>query len=167
VDGISGQAKADLLARLPVHVGDTLTEDVMVNVQMAIQDVRLGVEVKPDNDGVAMRIGPQSQFGYEEAGGASSYRQYGNITVDQLMVDNSDLYTSSTSVLKSIAVTGISDSAESRPADASAGARRRYVACEDFGRDGQSRGGCRQVRSASARRNQHTQRHRHGADLTG
>ena len=112
VDGISGQAKADLLARLPVHVGDTLTEDVMVNVQMAIQDVRLGVEVKPDNDGVAMRIGPQSQFGYEEAGGASSYRQYGNITVDQLMVDNSDLYTSSTSVLKSIAVTGISDSAK-------------------------------------------------------
>jgi TonB family protein len=45
-------------------------------------------------------------------GGASSYRPEGNITADQFMVENSDLYTSSTSVLKSIAVTGISDSAK-------------------------------------------------------
>ncbi|MGB9459245.1 MAG: M56 family metallopeptidase [Bryobacteraceae bacterium] len=45
-------------------------------------------------------------------GGASSYGRYGNIVADQFTVDNSDLYTSSTSVLKSIAVSGISDSAK-------------------------------------------------------
>jgi len=114
VSGLSEQAKADLLARLPVHVGDTLTEDVIVNVHMAIQDVHLGFVLKPDEDGVDMWIEPQSEFGYEAAGGggASSYRPEGNITADQFMVDNSDLYTSSTSVLKSITVSGISDAAK-------------------------------------------------------
>jgi TonB family protein len=71
VRGLSEQAKADLLARLPVHVGDTLTEDVEVNVGMAVQEMHLGLVLKPDKDAVAIWIEPGSQFGYEEAGGTA------------------------------------------------------------------------------------------------
>ncbi len=45
-------------------------------------------------------------------GGAKSFGRYGNIVADQLTVDNSNIYVSSNSVLKSISVSGISDQAK-------------------------------------------------------
>jgi TonB family protein len=70
VSGISEQAKADLLARLPVHAGDTLTEDLMIDVSMVVSefDMRLGILTSPDKDAVIIRIGPQAQLGAEPDG---------------------------------------------------------------------------------------------------
>jgi len=45
-------------------------------------------------------------------GGARSYGPYGNIVADRMMINNSEMYVSSTSVLKSITVSGISDQAK-------------------------------------------------------
>ncbi len=45
-------------------------------------------------------------------GGARSYGPNGTVIADQLIVDNNELYTSSSSVLKSIAVSGLSDQAK-------------------------------------------------------
>jgi len=73
VSGISEQARADLLARLPVHAGDTLTQDVMINTNMAVSnfDMRLGIETVPDQDDVVIRIEPQVNFGSEAIGGGT------------------------------------------------------------------------------------------------
>jgi len=74
VSGISDQAKADLLARLPVHAGDTLTEDLMINVSMAISrfDMRLGTLTSLEEGGVILRIGPQVQLGAEPDGDSAA-----------------------------------------------------------------------------------------------
>jgi TonB family protein len=67
VSGLSDQEQADLLSRLPVHVGDALTEDVLINVDLALgkYDRRLGVSVFPDKDAVVMQIAYQdsAEFG--------------------------------------------------------------------------------------------------------
>jgi len=98
ISGLSNQAKADLLARLPAHVGDTLTEDVMINVDMALgkYDRRLGVSVFPDKDQVVMQIAPQNspEFGVSPVGGNASMQpappvklEAGKDGAEQLHVD--------------------------------------------------------------------------------
>ena len=73
VSGISDQAKADVLARLPVHVGDTLTEDATIDVTIAIRKfgLNLGAAEFPDKDGVVIQIAPQDspEFGVSPLGG--------------------------------------------------------------------------------------------------
>ncbi|MGO9232092.1 MAG: TonB family protein [Bryobacteraceae bacterium] len=74
VSGISDQKKADLLARLPVHAGDTLTQELMINVSMAISrfDMRLGILTSPEQGGVILRIGLQVQLGAEPDGDSAA-----------------------------------------------------------------------------------------------
>jgi TonB family protein len=75
VSEISEQAKADLMAGLPIHAGDTLTEDAMIDVNMAVRkvDMRLGVAVFPDKDAVVLQIAPQGspEFGVSPIGGSA------------------------------------------------------------------------------------------------
>lgn len=79
VIGLSEQAKADLLAHLPIHVGDTLTQDADVNVAMAVEEFDrrlggargLGVLMSPSGGEVAIQIGPGAQLGGTVAGGAA------------------------------------------------------------------------------------------------
>jgi TonB family protein len=80
VIGLSEQAKADLLARLPVHVGDILTEDANINLALAVEEFKrqpggsggLGVLMSPSDDEVAIQIGPGTQLGGTVNGGNAS-----------------------------------------------------------------------------------------------
>jgi TonB family protein len=62
VTGLSDQAKADFLARLPVHEGDTLTPDVVKQAILAMKefDEHLSLSAYANNGAADWRIGPES-----------------------------------------------------------------------------------------------------------
>ena len=67
--GLSAAARDELLARLPVHVGDTLAEDSMEKVQAAVKqfDERLGLSMFTARDGqVKIRIAAPDSSGNSE-----------------------------------------------------------------------------------------------------
>jgi len=128
VSGLSDQAKADLLARLPIHIGDTLTKDGLIEISATVQDLGMGmgVAVHPSGNDVVLQIALQSspEFGVAPnggtgassgsavAGGATSNGPDGSVKADRLLMNNGTLYTQTPSVLKSITVSGLSDQAK-------------------------------------------------------
>jgi TonB family protein len=102
VSGISEQAKADLLAGLPVHAGDTLTQDGMVGVHLAIgkYDMKLVFSIFPEGDQVVMQIGPQESLEIGLHPGLQPGTQ-------AEMAGGGE-----PSVLRSVSVSGISDAAK-------------------------------------------------------
>jgi TonB family protein len=69
VNGLSEQAKEDLLARLPVHAGDILTSDLITDIDMALgkYDRRLGVATFADNGEPMIQIAPQDSREFARA----------------------------------------------------------------------------------------------------
>lgn len=107
VSGLSEQAKADLLARLPVHVGDRLTQDAMIEVHLAVAkfDMKLGIAIAPEEDQVAMQIGPQDSL---ELGLHPDIHSSG--VQPGAQVETAGV--AEPSVLRSVSVSGISDAAK-------------------------------------------------------
>jgi TonB family protein len=64
VSGLSDEAKADLLARLPVHEGDTLTPDVLEKAGQTVKefDEHLGIGVGVVNGNAHMQISPDEHI---------------------------------------------------------------------------------------------------------
>jgi TonB family protein len=107
VSGLSERAKADLLARLPVHAGDVLTQDGMIEVHLAIAkfDMKLVFSIFPEGDQIVMQIGPQESL---ELGPRPDIRNPGLQPGTQVEMAGG----AAPSVLRSITVSGISDAAK-------------------------------------------------------
>lgn len=128
VSGLSDQAKADLLSRLPIHVGDTLTQDGLIEISATVQDLGMGmgVVVRPSGNDAELQIALQSspEFGVAPNGGSGAGASSGtgtgggfngpqvSIKADRLAVNNGTFNAVTPSVLKSITVSGLSDQAK-------------------------------------------------------
>lgn len=87
VSGISEQARADLLARLPVHEGDTLTREVLEKTIQSVKefDEHLKIAVDMHNGNALMQISPDEHIRVGPVEAPERIRVGGNVQAANLV----------------------------------------------------------------------------------